>query len=142
MPGYGLVALTFCSYLICDNDPYKEVPIAIVVRQPGRDNYSTTQLLSSIWNRAFYGHVLSLPADTEIARVRGVYGYQFPKWHQGIKAGLTTTDGKSDLTLEAPLSFLKTIPSQSAIGPQASMVGPVFVVPNIGHDVQDALGHF
>lgn len=95
--------------------------------------------------------MLSLPADTEIARVRGVYGYQFPKWladinldmdNQGIKAGLTTTDGKSDLTLEAPLSFLKTIPSQSAIGPQASMVGPVFVVPNIGHDVQDALGHF
>lgn len=187
--------------------------------------------------------------------------------NQGIKAGLTTTDGKSDLTLEASLSFLKTIPSQSAIGtnsaiskiggkwyqvavqtnpllptqcplprnvnlsrnegplskilnklststlfrmdvikdaqmilnmstplrvfsssatnsgfprhafpvlssfgtwgtcwadngllksmflknvpgvcelrqPQASMVGPVFVVPNIGHDVQDALGHF
>lgn len=35
LPGYGLVALTFCSYLICDNDPYKEVSIAIVIHQPG-----------------------------------------------------------------------------------------------------------
>lgn len=130
LPGYGLVALTFYSYLICDNDPYNEVSIAVIVRQPGQNNYSTTQLLSSIWNRTFYGHVLSLPVDTEIARVRGVYGYQFPKWlaninldmdDQGIKAGLTTTDGKSDLTLEAPVPVLKTIPSQSSIGTNSAI---------------------
>ncbi|BCR84842.1 uncharacterized protein ACHE_20300A [Aspergillus chevalieri] len=71
-PGYGLVALTFYSYLVCDNDPYNEVSIAVIVRQPGKDSYSTTQLLSSIWNRTFYGYVLALPVNTEIARVRGV----------------------------------------------------------------------
>ncbi|KAB8275252.1 hypothetical protein BDV30DRAFT_207977 [Aspergillus minisclerotigenes] len=123
-PGYGLVALTFYSYLVCDNDPYNEVSIAIVVRQPGNNSYSTTQLLSSVWNRTFYGYVLALPVDTEIARVRGVYGYQFPKWlanismemdDHNIKAELTATDGTPDLTLDVPLPALTTIPSESSI---------------------------
>ncbi|KAJ9298199.1 hypothetical protein DTO271G3_3804 [Paecilomyces variotii] len=125
LPGYGLVALTFYSYLVCDNDPYNEVSIAIVVRQPGNNSYSTTQLFSSIWNRTFYGYVLALPVDTEIARVRGVYGYQFPKWlaninlvmdNENIHADITATDGTPDLTLDVPLPVLKTIPSQSSIG--------------------------
>jgi hypothetical protein len=77
LPGYGLVALTFYSYLVCDNDPYNEVSIAVIVRQPGEGSYSTTQLLSSIWNRTFYGYVLALPVDTEIARVRGVQSVRF-----------------------------------------------------------------
>ncbi|KAE8140815.1 hypothetical protein BDV38DRAFT_239444 [Aspergillus pseudotamarii] len=124
LPGYGLVALTFYSYLVCDNDPYNEVSIAIVVRQPGNNSYSTTQLLSSVWNRTFYGYVLALPVDTEIARVRGVYGYQFPKWlanislemdEDNIKADLTATDGTPDLTLDVPLPALTTIPSRSSI---------------------------
>ncbi|KAH7148433.1 hypothetical protein EDB81DRAFT_946626 [Dactylonectria macrodidyma] len=125
LPGYGLVALTFYSYLVCDNDPYNEVSIAVIVRQPGQDSYSTTQLLSSIWNRTFYGYVLALPVDTEIARVRGVYAYQFPKWlaninlemnDYNVKADITATDGTTDLTLDVPLPTLKTIPSQSSIG--------------------------
>jgi hypothetical protein len=124
LPGYGLVALTFYSYLVCDNDPYNEVSIAIIVRQPGKGSYSTTQLFSSIWNRTFYGYVLALPVDTEIARVRGVYGYQLPKWlaninlemdENNIKADITATDGKLDLALDVPLPALKTIPSQSSI---------------------------
>lgn len=123
-PGYGLVALTFYSYVVCDNDPYNEVSIAIVVRQPGKNSYSITQLLSSIWNRTFYGHVLSLPVDTEIARVRGVYGYQFPKWlaninlemdDHKIKADIGATDGTPDLKLDVPLPALKAIPSESSI---------------------------
>jgi hypothetical protein len=124
LPGYGLVALTFYSYLVCDNDPYNEVSIAVIVRQPGKGSYSTTQLFSSIWNRTFYGYVLALPVDTEIARVRGVYGYQLPKWlaninleidENNIKADITATDGKLDLALDVPLPALKTIPSQSSI---------------------------
>lgn len=124
LPGYGLVALTFYSYLICDNDPYNEVSIAVIVRQPGKGSYSTTQLLSSMWNRTFYGYVLALPVDTEIARVRGVYGYQLPKWlaninlemeNHNIKADVTATDGTPDLTLEVPLPALKRIRSQSSI---------------------------
>ncbi|RMZ88810.1 hypothetical protein DV736_g3958, partial [Chaetothyriales sp. CBS 134916] len=123
-PGYGLVAVTFYSYLVCDNDPYNEVSIAVMVRQPGNSSYSTTQLLNSIWNRTFYGYVLALPVNTEIARVRGVYGYQFPKWlaninldmdDHNIMADITATDGTPDLTLDIPLPTLKTIPSQSLI---------------------------
>lgn len=124
LPGYGLVAMTFYSYLVCDNDPYKEVSIAIIVREPGKNSYSTTQLLSSLWNQTFYGYVLALPVDTEIARVRGVYGYQLPKWlanisldiHEGnIKASIIATDGKLDLALDMPCPELKAIPSQSRI---------------------------
>ncbi|KAI3006722.1 hypothetical protein CBS147346_3622 [Aspergillus niger] len=125
LPGYGLVALTFYSYLVCDNDPYNEVSIAIIIRQPGNTSYSPTQLLSSIWNRTFYGYVLALPVDTEIARVRGIYGYQLPKWlaninlkmdNHDIKADITSTDGTPDLTLDVPLPALRTIPSESQIG--------------------------
>ncbi|KAL2807985.1 hypothetical protein BJX63DRAFT_424973 [Aspergillus granulosus] len=91
LPGYGLVALTFYSY------------------RPGKDSYSTTQLLGSIWNRTFYGYVLALPVDTEIARVRGSDD------DNNIKADTTETDGTPNLKLEVPLPALKTIPSQSAI---------------------------
>ena len=35
LPGYGLVALTFFSYSVCDNDPYDEVSVAVVIRRPG-----------------------------------------------------------------------------------------------------------
>jgi hypothetical protein len=124
-PGYGLVALAFYSYLVCDNDPYNEVSIAIIIRQPGINSYNATQLLSSIWNRTFYGYVLALPVDTEIARVRGVYGYQLPKWlavinlemdEHKIKADVTSIDGKSDLTLDVPLPALRAVPSESSIG--------------------------
>jgi hypothetical protein len=124
-PGYGLVVLTFYSYLVCDNDPYNEVSIAIIVRQPHENSYSTTQLLNSIWNRTFYGYVLALPVDTEIARVRGVYGYQLPKWlakislemdDHSIAADITAVDGTPDLTLHAPLPALKITPSESSIG--------------------------
>ncbi|GKZ21621.1 hypothetical protein AbraIFM66951_005173 [Aspergillus brasiliensis] len=125
LPGYGLVALTFYSYLVCDNDPYNEVSIAIIVRQPGNTSYSTRQLVSCIWNRTFYGYVLALPVDTEIARVRGIYGYQLPKWlaninlemdNHDIKADITATDGTPDLTLDVPLPALRTIRSESQIG--------------------------
>jgi hypothetical protein len=122
LPGYGLVALTFYSYLVCDNDPYNEISIAVIVRQPGQNSYSTTQLLKSIQNRTFYGYVLALPVNTEIARVRGVYGYDFPKWLANItvemndcniKGYIISTDGKLDLALDVPLPALKSIPSQS-----------------------------
>lgn len=125
LPGYGLVALTFYSYLVCDNDPYNEVSIAVIVRQPGKGSYSTTQLLGSMWNRTFYGYVLALPVNTEIARVRGVYGYQLPKWlaninlemnEDNIKADITATDGTPDLTLDIPLPTLKSFSSQTSIG--------------------------
>jgi len=41
LPGYGLVALTFFSYAVCDNDPYNEVSVAVVIRRPGSRGWSS-----------------------------------------------------------------------------------------------------
>lgn len=40
LPGYGLVSLTFFSYAVGDVDPYDEVSVAIVVRQPGAHHFN------------------------------------------------------------------------------------------------------
>lgn len=109
---------------MCDNDPYNEVSIAIMVRRPDQSTSSTRQLLSSIWNRNFFGHVLVLPVNTEIARVRGVYGYQFPKWLADIGVSMEggritgsvkSVDGKPDLDLDVAMPALKTVKSEAAI---------------------------
>lgn len=123
-PGYGLVSLTFFSYTVNDVDPYDEVSVAVVVRQPGAHHFNTTELLSSMRNHKYYGHVLALPVDTEIARVRGVYGYQLPKWltpidmtigNKEVQARIFNTDGKPDLSLTAPLPKIKNVKPQSRI---------------------------
>lgn len=123
-PGYGLVSLTFFSYSVCDVDPYDEVSVAIVVRQPGKHGFQSLELLKSMRKHEYYGHVLALPVDTEIARVRGVYGYQLPKWLTAIdmnigpkevQATIFNTDGKPDLSLMAPLPKIKAVKPQSLI---------------------------
>lgn len=123
LPGHGLVALTFFSYLVADNDPYNEVSIAVVVRRPGARGPNTLELVDSLRRRSVYGHVLALPVTTEIARVRGVQGYQLPKWlakidvsiAENIRASIAAIDGTPDLTLQAPLPALHDVPSQSRI---------------------------
>ncbi|MCW6532592.1 hypothetical protein NED98_20280 [Sphingomonas sp. MMSM20] len=124
LPRHGLVALTFFSYAACDNDPYDEVSVAIVVPTPGSRLPHTAELLRQARRRAFHAHVLALPVTTEIARVRGVFGYQLPKWRTGIEvdlggavhASITTTDGSLDLTLTAPLPGFTDVTSQSHMG--------------------------
>lgn len=128
-PGYGIAALTFFSYSVCDNDPYDEVSVAVVVRTPADRNLLSgtlpeLELLNTLRHRKFYAHVLALPVTTEIARVRGVNGYQLPKWRTGIKVDLTgkvraeiaDTTGEPDVTLEAPLPEFTDVPSQSRMG--------------------------
>lgn len=122
-PGYGLVALTFFSYPVCDNDPYDEVSVAIVIRRPGARGPHILELLDSVRRRSFNAHVLALPVTTEIARVRGVNGYQLPKWRtdisltigEQIEASIDGPDGNPDLILSAPLPALKEVPSQSRL---------------------------
>lgn len=124
LPGHGLVALTFFSYTVCDNDPYNEVSIAVVIRRPGGRGSHMRELLGAIRRRSFFAHVLALPVDTEIARVRGVHGYQLPKWRArigveigaAVQASITATDGTPDLRLDAPLPALRDVPPQSRIG--------------------------
>jgi hypothetical protein len=131
-PGYGLVALTFFSYAVCDNDPYDEVSIAVVIRRPGARGSHALELLNAMQCRSFFAHVLALPVTTEIARVRGVYGYQLPKWRTGIdvkigadvKASVAGPDGAPDLSLSAPLPALRDVVPQSHMG-TSTMVNKV-----------------
>ena len=123
-PGYGLVALTFFSYAVCDNDPYDEVSVAVVIRRPGARGSHTLELLDSMRRCSFHAHVLALPVTTEIARVRGVYGYQLPKWRADInmsigadvRAHIAGPGGTPDLTLSAPLPALRNVAPQSHMG--------------------------
>jgi hypothetical protein len=122
--GHGLVALTFFSYGVCDNDPYDEVSIAVVIRRPGARGPHALELLDSMRRRSFFGHVLALPVTTEIARVRGVYGYQLPKWRAEIevsigdqvRAQIAAPDGSPDLVLSSPLPALRKVAPQSRMG--------------------------
>lgn len=129
-PGYGLVALTFFSYAVCDNDPYNELSVAVVIRRPGARGSHALELLRSMRRQSFFAHVLALPVDTEIARVRGVYGYQLPKWLTeikldispgGIRASIAATDGTLDVTLISPAPALHRIPSQSRLAANTSI---------------------
>ncbi|SSR54766.1 Acetoacetate decarboxylase (ADC) [Acinetobacter baumannii] len=123
-PGYGLVAVTFFTYSVCDNDPYNEVSIAIVVRKPNAHGPHIAELIKSMRQRHFYAHVLALPVDTEIARVRGVYGYQLPKWltkidvninSKSVQANIFGLNGKLDLSLETAVPPLKHVDSETHI---------------------------
>ncbi|WP_175782828.1 acetoacetate decarboxylase family protein [Burkholderia anthina] len=124
VPGYGLVALTFFSYSVCDNDPYDEVSVAVVIRRPGAHGSQALELLDAMRRRHFFAHVLALPVTTEIARVRGVHGYQLPKWLADIdltigarvSARIAGPDGRPDLTLNAPAPALTRVAPQSRMG--------------------------
>lgn len=120
--GYGLVAVTFFTYYVCDNDPYNEVSIAIVVRKPNAQSPHGLELVNSIRKGHFHAHVIALPVDTEIARVRGVYGYQLPKWlteinvhinHKEVNANIKDTTGQLDLSLHTPTPKLHHVKSES-----------------------------
>lgn len=129
IPGFGLVALTFFRYEVCDNDPYNEVSVAVVLRPPHVHAIipqlpQPLQLANAIRQRHMYAHVLALPVNTEIARVRGVYAYQLPKWLTRIDvdinklnstATLWDTTGKPDVSISLPTPAFKSIPSQTKL---------------------------
>jgi len=79
-PGRGIVALTAYAYHYCDNDSYNEIGLSVVTNQPGTSNWGPLSLLGQSLSDDFWGYVLKLPVDTELARVRGVLGYNLPKW--------------------------------------------------------------
>ncbi|MCX7289679.1 acetoacetate decarboxylase (ADC) [Janthinobacterium sp.] len=83
-PGRGAVALTAYAYDYCDNDSYNEISLAIVTNQPGASSFGPFTLLGQSLSKDFWGYVLKLPVNTELARVRGVVGYNLPKWLTGI----------------------------------------------------------
>lgn len=79
-PGRGVVALTAYSYQYCDNDSYNEIGLSVVTSKPGSTSWGPLSLMGQSFSDDFWGYVLKLPVDTELARVRGVVGYNLPKW--------------------------------------------------------------
>lgn len=110
-PGRGLVALTAYAYEYCDNDSYNEVSLSIVTNKPGSSNLGPFTLIGQSMSRDFWGYVLKLPVNTELAKVRGVVGYNLPKWLAGIALKESKDSiifeisdhgtGKTDVVLEA-----------------------------------------
>ena len=110
-PGRGLVVLTAYAYHYCDNDQYNEIALSIVTNKPGESNWGPVTLIGQSISDDYWGYVLKLPVDTELARVRGVIGYNLPKWLTKIdyqsdatSVTYTVTDnqtGKPDLTFSA-----------------------------------------
>jgi len=78
------VAFTAYSYHYCDNDSYNEVALSIITNKPGRSNLGPLTLVGQSLSKDYWGYVLKLPVNTELARVRGVVGYNLPKWLTGI----------------------------------------------------------
>lgn len=95
-PGRGLVALTAYAYHYCDNDSYNEISLAVVTGEPGSVNLGPLSLVGQAIAKDFWGYVLKLPVDTELARVRGIVGYNLPKWLTPINY----FDGKEFLKFE------------------------------------------
>ena len=79
-PGRGVVALTAYTYYYCDNDSYNEIALSIVTNKPGSRSWGPLTLAGQSMDGDFWGYVLKLPVNTELARVRGVVGYNLPKW--------------------------------------------------------------
>lgn len=71
LPGRGLVALTFFSYRVADNDPYNEVAIAVVVRRPGARGSHILELIDSMRRRCvFWARAGPACDDGDRARAR------------------------------------------------------------------------
>lgn len=109
-PGRGLVALTAYAYHYCDNDSYNEIALSVITNQPGKSNWGPLSLVGQASAGEFWGYVYKLPVNTELAKVRGVVGYNLPKWNTRIDYRQTEsnvifeiadqTSGASDFVLE------------------------------------------
>lgn len=140
-PGRGLVAFTAYAYEYCDNDSYNEIALSIVTNKPGSSNLGPVTLVGQSMSKDFWGYVLKLPVNTELAEVRGVVGYNLPKWLTEINFRetdksvvfeiLDKKSGKVDVTFEGE--------KLSELSHEIDMVTNSFT--NIGHDGELAHGY-
>lgn len=140
-PGRGLVALTAYAYEYCDNDSYNEIALSIVTSKPGHSNLGPITLVGQSMSQDFWGYVLKLPVNTELAKVRGVVGYNLPKWltaidfretDQSVVFEITDSQtGKVDVTLETE--------KLSDLSSEVGLVTNSFT--NIGHNGELSYGY-
>jgi hypothetical protein len=140
-PGRGLVAFTAYAYEYCDNDSYNEIALSIVTNKPGNSNLGPVTLVGQAMSKDFWGYVLKLPVNTELAEVRGVVGYNLPKWLTDINFRETDKSvvfeiidketGKVDVTFEGE--------KLDDLSDEIEMVTNSFT--NVGHDGELAYGY-
>jgi hypothetical protein len=123
-PGIGLFSVVFFRYDVCDIDFYTEATVGIAVRPARHGKLATADLLSSLANDSMHAYVLSLPVNTEIARVRGRDGYGFPKWVTEIDvdinarrtaARVANDDGGIDIAIDVPTPKQKQVASGTQV---------------------------
>jgi len=140
-PGRGLIALTAYAYHYCDNDSYNEIALSIVTNKPGSANMGPFSLIGQSMDSDMWGYVLKLPVDTEVARVRGVVGYNLPKWLTRIDYRESADDltfdvydsetGKLDFSIQA--NRLGDVATEPALATTSFT--------NLDHDGNLAWGH-
>jgi hypothetical protein len=141
LAGQGTGCLTAYAYHYCDNDSYNEIALSIVTNKPGNANLGPISLLGQSLSKDFWGYVLKLPVNTELARVRGVVGYNLPKWLAPIDYRETderlvfeiadSETGKPDVTFE--------VEKLAEVSSEPELVTNSFT--NIGHDGELAYGY-
>lgn len=140
-PGRGAVALTAYAYAYCDNDSYHEISLAIATSKPGSASLGPFTLIGQSLSQDFWGYVLKLPVDTELARVRGVVGYNLPKWRTAIDLQETqetisfaVTDSET-----GKLDFVFTGKKLGDLSRKAELVNNSFI--NLDRDGRLTYGH-
>ena len=140
-PGRGLIAFTAYTYEHCDNDAYNEVAVSIITNKPGKANLGPFTLIGQSMSGDFWGYVLKLPVNTELARVRGVVGYNLPKWLAGIErkedARSVTYDITDSQTGQVDVSF--TAKKLDDLSSDVEIVTSSFT--NLDHKGQLAYGY-
>ncbi|MEW2289408.1 acetoacetate decarboxylase family protein [Streptomyces sp. NPDC047841] len=121
----GLVSVMFFRYDVCDIDFYTEAAVGIAVKPARHGKLGFFDLVSGLKNEHLHSYVLSLPVSSEIAQVRGHYGYGFPKWvtdldvdadHHRTTARVANDTGGVDLSLLANTPAQRAYPSGERVG--------------------------
>ncbi|KOX35422.1 MULTISPECIES: acetoacetate decarboxylase family protein [unclassified Streptomyces] len=116
-PGLGLVSVMFFRYDVCDIDFYTEAAVGIAVKPARHGGLGFFDLVSGLKNEHLHSYVLSLPVNSEIARVRGHDGYGFPKWVTGLDVDIDdhrTTARVANDSGGVDLALLANTPTQRA----------------------------
>jgi hypothetical protein len=97
-PGTGLLTVCFFEYRDSAIGPYNEVAINVPINFAPDSILSKTSALSSLRKNVFSIYILHLPVTTEIARDRGIYFFNYPKFLAEIEC--VEQDGSLEITLK------------------------------------------
>lgn len=97
-PGTGLLTVCFFEYRDSAIGPYNEVAINVPINFAPDSFLGKHSALSSMRKNVFPIYIHHLPVTTEIAREKGVYFFNYPKFLAGIEC--VERDGLLEVTLK------------------------------------------